>query len=100
MFRLIDSRLLRFLSIAVFLLGVQAFAQFEVSPDHVGDSTPQKQAAKKSANAKSHTGAAASPNQTVSALAAAKHKRAAHKRGHSASPTHTTGQTRAALSPR
>ena len=99
MFRLIDSRLLRFLAIAVFLLGVQAFAQFEVSPDHV-DSNPQKQAAKKSANAKSHTGAAASPNQTASAPAAARHKRAAHKRGHSASPTHTTAQTRAALSPR
>jgi hypothetical protein len=99
MFRLIDSRFLRFLAIAVFLMGVQAFAQFEVSPDHV-DSNPQKQAAKKSANAKSHTGAAASPNQTASALVAAKHKRAAHKRGHSASPTHTTAQTRAALSPR
>jgi hypothetical protein len=99
MFRLIDSRLLRFLAIAVFLLGVQAFAQFEVSPDHV-DSNPQKEAVKKRANAKSHTNATASPGQAASAPASAKHKRAAHKRGHSASPTHTAAQTRAALSPR
>jgi hypothetical protein len=99
MFRLIDSRLLRFLSLAVFLLGVQAFAQFEVSPDHV-DSTPQKQAAKKRANAKSHTSAVASPNQAASVPAPAKHKRAAHKRGCGASPSHTAAQTRAALSPR
>jgi len=96
MFRLIDSRLLRFLAIAVFLLGVQAFAQFEVSPDHV-DSTPQKQAVKKRANTKSQANAAASPNQAASVPASAKHKRAAHKRGHGASPTHTTAQTRAAL---
>jgi hypothetical protein len=99
MFRLIDSRFLRLLAIAVFFLGVQAFAQFEVSPDHV-DSTPQKQAAKKRANAKSHTGAAASPNQAASAPASAQHKRAAHKRGHGASSSHTAAQTRAALSPR
>ena len=99
MFRLIDSRLLRFLAIAVFLLGVQAFAQFEVSPDHV-DSTPQKQAAKKRVNAKSHADATASPSQAASAPASAQHKRAARKRGHGASPTHTAAQTRAALSPR
>ena len=98
MLRLIHSRLLRFFSLFVFFFGVQAQAQFEVSPDHV-DSTRQNQVAKKRVQARSRT-SKTSP-AAASAPAAAMHKRASRKRGQGKSTSQTAGsQTTATLRPR
>jgi hypothetical protein len=70
MFRLTNFRLLGFLSLSVLLLGVQAPAQFEVSPDHF-DTPAAKQAAHRRAAAKTQ------PSTSVAghtAKSAAKHK--------------------------
>jgi hypothetical protein len=78
MFRLINLRLLRFFALSVFLLGAQAFAQFEVSPDHF-DSPAQQQAKHRraKANTQSHAGPATAGNSAKSA--AVQHKKTLHK---------------------
>ncbi len=76
MFRFINFRLLRFFALSVFLLGAQAFAQFEVSPDHF-DSPAQQQAKHRRAKAKTQSHAAPAAASTRSA--AVPHKKTLHK---------------------
>jgi len=101
MLRLVNTRLLGLFSLPIFLLGVQASAQFEVSPDHF-DSPAQKRAAKKPAQAKARTTASVAPATPTTATApAAGHKRMAHKSTRSAPATGgSSAQTASALAPR
>lgn|SRR5262249_5107727 len=101
MFRLVNTRLLRLISLPVFLFGVRASAQFEVSPDHF-DSPAQKQMAKKPGQAKARTSASAAPATPAAATApATAHKQIARKSTRSAPATRgLTAQTASALAPR
>ncbi|HEY7405178.1 MAG TPA: hypothetical protein VIB39_16755 [Candidatus Angelobacter sp.] len=81
----INFRFVRLFALSVALLGVQAFAQFEVSPDHVGDSQARKQTQRRT-TAKNQ----AKPSPTATTVA--KKKSNAHKKNSASQP-----QTTAAL---
>ena len=84
MFRLVHTRILRMFALPVFLLGVRASAQFEVSPDHF-DPSPQKQRAKKPAQTRARASASAAATRAAATLPAPAHKRIARKNTRSAS---------------
>jgi hypothetical protein len=83
----INFRYARFFALSVVLLGVQAFAQFEVSPDHF-DTPATKQAHRRTA-AKSH--AKAAPATTA---VAARKKTTARKNKTAPSQPQTTAAVR------
>ncbi len=83
----INFRFVRFFAMSVLLLGVQAFAQFEVSPDHF-DSPAAKQAHRRAAT---KTQAKAAPAQTA---AATQKKTTARKSKTAASQPQTTAALR------
>jgi len=100
MLRLIDSRLLRLLSLFILLFGVRSYAQFEVSPDHVDSARPNP-AAKKRALTKTGTSKTAPTPAAAASPATTQRKRASHKKGHGTSTQPATGsQATAALRPR
>ena len=79
MFKLTNLRFPGFFALTALFLGLQASAQFEVSPDHF-DNTTAKQTAHRRA-AKSNTNAASKANhKTETATAAAKPKTATKKK--------------------
>ena len=75
MFKFINFKLLRFFALSVFL-GAQAFAQFEVSPDHF-NSSAQQQAKHRRTKATIQSHAATAANSTKSAVVP--HKKNLHK---------------------
>lgn len=87
MLKRINFRFVRFFALSVFLLGVQAFAQFEVSPDHF-DSPAAKQAHRRAA-AKSQAKAAPATNAAV-----AQKKTAARKNKAATNQPQTTAALR------
>lgn len=79
MFRFTNFRLLQFFALSACLLGGQAFAQFEVSPDHF-DSPAQQQAKHRRAKAKTQSRTTAPATASTSAKSAAGlHKKTLHK---------------------
>ena len=82
MFRRINFRLAHVLALSVFSLGAQAFAQFEVSPDHF-DSSSATQAHRRAAK----TQAKSAPATTS---VAARRKTSARKNKRSVSQPQTT----------
>jgi hypothetical protein len=78
MFRFTNFRLLQFFALSACLLGGQAFAQFEVSPDHF-DSPAQQQAKHRRAKAKTQSQTAPATAATSTKSAAVPHKKTVHK---------------------
>lgn len=78
MFRFVNFRFVRCFALPACLLGAQAFAQFEVSPDHF-DSPAQQQAKHRRAKAKTHSYTARATAGTSAKSAAVQHKKTLHE---------------------
>ncbi|HKD81934.1 MAG TPA: hypothetical protein VKH81_19730 [Candidatus Angelobacter sp.] len=95
MFQLTHFRSPSLLALSLFL-GLQAMAQFEVSPDHF-DSPPAKQTAHRRAATETR---AKTPPATKTAAAAAEHKSSGRKNESAATSRAARHQTTAGLGPR
>lgn len=100
MFKSTNLRFPAFFALTMLLLGVQASAQVEVSPDHFDKAAPAQQAAhRRPTNGKAN--ATSTPNHTSqTTTVAAKRKSTAQKKGAVSKKQSSKQQTVAAANPR